>query len=71
MNNWMTIIWVHISDPDKKSLNSYRTVQSKITYTAPVGHSTKLPQHTTTNTPAPAQMSHSDNAKDQDNDIRL
>ena len=39
------------------------TVQSNITNITPVGQSTQTPEHTTVNTPAQAQMTHSDKPK--------
>ena len=71
-DDWLDehIIGKDINYPSKKCLNSYRTVPSSITNIAPMGHSTKLPAHTTINTSAPPQVTKHKNLKDQDDDIR-
>ena len=59
-----------IKDPDRKSINSYRTVHSSITHITPVGHSIKCSGLTTVHMPAPSQIKHHDSQKEYHNDIR-
>ena len=53
-----------INDPDKVSLNSFKTVLYNVPNIAPKGYSTKISGHTTIKAPEPSQMTYCDSSED-------